>query len=1629
MYFLYDNYPNESKISGIESIKKSYYKKIKTGNIEEFLNDSKRPIKRTTAYKEITGRRVVISQKLSFQFNIKGGNIKINVLAFLKTLDFDTSEYVEGLKKNSVQWFGHNQLNEKKIKAIEKWAFDKAKSIINAEYNQPEEIPEHLKIWLHKPDIELDNTIYETEEWIEKTNTNKFNNYWNTFKKLLINIIDNKNLVKTKINDEKLIKCLNFYGANLVRSENCYVLYKKITRQNEDQIVRNIFFLYDNFCNKPSEVDILNILEMYDFNEFEQMLPFARRAYPDWALADDDIWGAIEGLWTETNSSTKNSLIDFANLALSGEEEKMLQESTLPIFINGRAGSGKSTMLYYLFANYCKNKITRNLEQHAILLTYNENLVKTAKATLTEILTRNVNYELSPEEKEKVDPLLEESVLAFQAFIKDKLIKNSENFKDKNHLTFYKFKKYYLGKDLMKGEGGYACRLSEKNNYSPEIVWYTIRTFIKGFSLVDLDVNAYQETEEKDRSITKEDYEIIYEKLYNKWYKKKLINDFWDDTDIVRKALYDMNIISENTTYCNFPVIFCDEAQDFTRLELDLLLKLNQFSLYNIQLEKSIPFAFAGDPLQTLNPTGFKWERFKANFYCKFEQLSQKSELKIKELTKNYRSNSGIVKLSNLVQYTRSFFLKEENIKPQDWWQKKKEITPLLFILNDNIKNHQLADSTCTITILPVEEGQEMDFIKNDDCFKSIYTEKLANINTTLSIKGLEFPKVILYKFGDVAGEILNDLKNLTEKNDDTNIKAAYFFNKLYVGITRAKEILCIIDSEKGLKNLWSFLQSMEIPQEWKDMVGYFTKATEAQIEILKTDEREDFTDIAEEYSKKADPESLRNAAYYYRLADEETKAITCEVRAFEIEKKWKKAAQTWEQVSAFDKASNCYWKAKEWNEIYRLFENKKIKYEYKVKVAEFMKSENKKITEDMLKSILSDDVINNVSYNSDDVWQEIINEYNKKLRNSLTETKKEWQDIIAKIYSNNKNWRSWSNIIDQFDNETGEITLKKFQLWEKVGLQTQQLADKGFGSILYNNLANLYFYQLKDWKKTKFFFNSSKKYVYTINEYNTALYMLADNESIKIEQLYNGTIFADGNKDKYDNVIDKYKDIISKRNIQLDKNSNNLIVDSYQLKEKDNKACEIALKLNMPTKAIDIIQELNQYVKIDEKKLKMSKDNFSDQVFDNLSKYIKQYPNFKRTDQFYQEIEKLIGKDQSVKNKIKKLLILTPLLQNDLDLCFNVFTQAIETHELRESDKIEKFIKNNLLKLDVRYENKNYFNNLSIEEREFLSRYITDTGHHKYVHIFEIPSSFMVKRHMGMLRQKLKDDFEAKFQSNRLSEIRDYSTKVVDKLLSSTNKHPEDWFLAVKIMLHPIYDKVALKRIEQLSKFINLVATTKYIDYAKFPYREWRVEMVNFVNTYYYKHIKNIDIVAYSEIGCVFEKLDPGFQKAGTGYKFAEKYLNFYEDMLEKVKFDQDKKWIHKRLISVRIKNIENLKIIKQEIDNKPLKNTEDIRKLNEITDQLRDEEGKITKFSSDWNEEIKYEHPVPLKKDDAKEKYEIAIKLLETNVNIQAIAYSTGLSEEEINKLQQSINKKNEPTAFKTITQKFKSWSFQSK
>ena len=112
-----------------------------------------------------------------------------------------------------------------------------------------------------------------------------------------------------------------------------------------------------------------------------------------------------------------------------------------------------------------------------------------------------------------------------------------------------------------------------------------------------------------------------------------------------------------NSTLPNtgFDEIIIDECQDLTYLEFQMLVRLCiRHDVRRITI--------AGDPLQTLNPTGFDWSRIKAMFVRLSALESFFKDIQIQSFHKNYRSQGSIVEFANAIQRHRSHITKNSDI-------------------------------------------------------------------------------------------------------------------------------------------------------------------------------------------------------------------------------------------------------------------------------------------------------------------------------------------------------------------------------------------------------------------------------------------------------------------------------------------------------------------------------------------------------------------------------------------------------------------------------------------------------------------------------------------------------------------------------------------------------------------------------------------------------------------------------------------------------------------------------------------------------------------------------------------------------------------------------------------------------
>jgi len=658
----------------------------------------------------------------------------------------------------------------------------------------------------------------------------------------------------------------------------------------------------------------------------------AARSYPLYMVLDRDAWLAIQ-----KDEKT--------NLALSPEEAGLLEsirhagddgQGRFPLFINGRAGSGKSTMLQYLAADYIDYALCqKSMANLPIYITYSQDLLTHARDVVKGLLTVHHSRLLKgPHDTLRVDRILEQIFVVFRDFLYSLLpLEVQRELPEERYVNYAKFCCLWNSE---------FARRPEAKRLSPDMAWHIIRSYIKGIRSGIDDELLPEEFEalprDRKRSVLVETYRQVYEHVWTGWYKK-LHDDkgYWDDQDLAAYVL-DRGLAEEIRRVA----IFCDEAQDFTPIELEIIFQLSLFGKRTLHPEElcRVPIVFAGDPLQTINPTGFRWKAVKADFHNRFHAVldpRRKSQIKIndKNLDFNYRSNPGIVGFSNLIQLVRAALFENNDIQPQGTWWVESPVQPVWFYLDTPYIKQKLHERPDIAKVVNCKEGEETEYVDRDEILMDL-AEKTEGVYrevwSPIRAKGLEFPIVVLYRFGETVPDldefnrILDDPDVVDLSDPERRLPYEYFFNRLYVAASRAKSQLIIVDSKEAIEKFWRFATDLDVSERlmeclkrkdrWENTTTFMIEGKEKAWSGERVDPNEQGKEYEEEGRRKRDPYMMRQAALAYRSASNEHQAGMCLALAAEFEDKLQIAGDKYRDIGLYEDAFRCYWKGSHWNQV-----------------------------------------------------------------------------------------------------------------------------------------------------------------------------------------------------------------------------------------------------------------------------------------------------------------------------------------------------------------------------------------------------------------------------------------------------------------------------------------------------------------------------------------------------------------------------------------------------------------------------------------------------------------------------------------------------------------------------------------
>ncbi len=674
------------------------------------------------------------------------------------------------------------------------------------------------------------------------------------------------------------------------------------------------------------------------------------RAYPFSMLeGDDDFWRKME---MDENS----------NFILSEEELTIVSEVIrFPLFLTGRAGSGKSTMLQYLFAEYFLRNLEYEIVNPPVYISYSSNLIDNAKKLATNLFTKNHAYTKKLKELKKnfetdIKPRFGASFHVFQELLKDFIEKAgpgvvAKRFSPDKHLTYVKFRE--------KWERKIGRNHDALEKYGPGICWHVIRTYIKGWNADEyLTPEMYEHIGRDNKSVSDETFKMIYKDVWENWYSKvQDEEELWDDQDLVRYCLAPDDDSCETCVTDRFSAVFCDESQDFTRTEIDFILRISSFSQRQVYDENTLyqmPFIFAGDEFQTLNPTGFSWSSLRSYFTTELMHVTKSSAVgavgapEPVALTHNYRSPEAITKLANrlqLLNHTRCS--RKDKFTPQIPYHNQDSQSPVVCLSPEDPLVWTKLNSVGAVLIIPTSEGQSArDFIEKSSIKKYIeFYEDGSAKNITIcnpsQVKGLEYPCVAIYGFDNLQDPFKEPFKELTlqslstwyntsshaDDNESREIEIKYFLNNAYVSATRATNRLFVL-TDFSEKSFWAFafaahdpklderiraLQKMMLEHsKWEPDYSLLGHIIAGDSESITQDQSIDFEELAETLKQKAmelqDPSLMRQAAARFLELGNKKEEIFCSAHACRLEGEFLNAARCFEQIQDYREALKDYW-------------------------------------------------------------------------------------------------------------------------------------------------------------------------------------------------------------------------------------------------------------------------------------------------------------------------------------------------------------------------------------------------------------------------------------------------------------------------------------------------------------------------------------------------------------------------------------------------------------------------------------------------------------------------------------------------------------------------------------------------
>ena len=613
--------------------------------------------------------------------------------------------------------------------------------------------------------FEQSKNLLEIDSFITKIAETVLN-HKNKLEKIIFNEINCYKVTSPKLNIQILFK----FGSNIIKTSQDDIIFFDIIK-NKETIKQNDLRIV-NFLKNASDftIDISCFKWLAKIEDFRKLYVVTNKSGIQLPRLDEYQKEIVE---------TVNKNVIVQGVAGSGKTNVCIEK----IILSACKGY-KNKLLYTTFSrgllNDTKVKINNYIEElELFFLNYENGNVKFLDENHKKALENKLGIFFFSEDDEKIVEKIKNVVNYLKTkvdyFLIQDLYKNITGIS-----SVIANENYFINEFLSKVKNYQISNILSKITVSRETLYKEIFGIISG----NYDDNNNGELISKNKyvelrkdSFSEKECGYIYS-IGESYYKHLKENNLMDNNTMSRQLLEMVDSIPK------YAICVIDEVQDYSQVTLKLLTSI------------ALKSFCVGDALQMINPTYFSFSTLK-------DLLFDNMGSKVEALKYNYRNTKKIAEiLTNLSELNKqtfgvhNFVLKSESVDD-------KNKTTAIYSQGENfidlVKNSSLDNFTFVVSSKE-QKDKLKQIVKNQE------------VLTVSEIKGLERDTIVTYNLlsdnFDKWAEL--DRMIVSRKTADENSVYRYYYNIFYVGISRAKQNLFVVENKNVSRFNDFFSQNFE---------------------------------------------------------------------------------------------------------------------------------------------------------------------------------------------------------------------------------------------------------------------------------------------------------------------------------------------------------------------------------------------------------------------------------------------------------------------------------------------------------------------------------------------------------------------------------------------------------------------------------------------------------------------------------------------------------------------------------------------------------------------------------------------------------------------------------------------------